>query len=657
MPVTLHAESVSSPRVDAVPLHFTLRCSRVERLLRLAAFAATFLLPVSVDADGPKPLTILPGGGQIVFANAVSDTGVIVGTDGVPARALVWTSGTAQPIVLSGQFSAAANGVNDLGQVVGRRDGHAFLWTAEAGFVDLGTLGGSTSEANGVNDQGQVVGVADTAAGASHAFLWSAAGGMVDLGTLGGTSSVARAINNVAQVVGAADTTAGQSHAFVWSLAGGMIDLGSLGGMSSVAQDINASGAAVGYSTFPGDRTQAFIRTAAGGMMDLTQRDDAENSRATAINDSGQVVGRSGDQAFSWTAAGDRVRLVIANPAASEISDINDSGLMVGWRQNVAAFVGVTGLSAVTWQWSWDDVAADFGSAGLWLLGQRGTSWSQVLPLSPTTMARADLDGNGSEDLVASFGAGLGVWVWMNHSTWVQIHNLPAAQIVAGDLDGNGRTDLVLAFPGLGIWSFENQSTWERLHPTVPSLMATGRVTSFAADQLVVGFPGQGVWIRRGSLDWIRIHEQDASVLHVAELLGGVNRGDFSPRAEVVIGFAGAGLWAYNEEGLGGNWRLIHPFDVRRVVTGDFEGRGFLDMVVDFGPQFGLWTVAGLTRWTALHPFSTDGFVAADLDGLGRDELVVNFGLPYGVWADSTLTGWRLLADRFVEGLRTGVFH
>ena len=637
--------------------------ARVWRLLCFAVLAATLIVSVSVDADGLKQPTILPGGGQIVSANAVSDTGLIVGTDGVPAQALVWNSLTAQPIVLSGQFFVAANGVNDLGQVVGRRDGHAFLWTAQTGFVDLGTLGGSTSEAHGINDVGQVVGVAQTAAGASHAFLWSVAGGMVDLGTLGGTSSVARAINNVGQVVGAADTAAGQSHAFVWSLAGGMIDLGTLGGVSSVARDINAGGVVVGCSTFAGDRTQAFIRPSAGGTMDLTPRDDAENSQANAINDSGQVVGRSGGQAFSWTAAGDFVRLVGANPAVSEINDINDGGLLVGYRQTLNAFGLPTGSRPVTWQWSWDDVAADFGSMGLWVLAERGTSWSQVHPFSPIALARADVDGNGADDLAVSFGGGVGVWIWLNHSTWVQIHNLSAAQIVAGDLDGNGQTDLVLAFPGVGIWSVQNQTTWQQLHPTSPGLMATGRVTSFASDQLVVSFPGAGVWVRRGPLDWIRIHDLDATVLHVAELLGGVNRSDFLPRAEVVIGFAGAGLWAYNQEGLGQNWSLIHPFDVSRVVTGDFEGRGGLDMVVDFGPQFSLWKVAfgpppgGAAQWTAIHPFSATGFGAADLDGLGRDELVVNFGAPYGAWAYSTLTGWRLLAGQVVEGLQTGVFH
>ena len=41
-------------------------------------------------------------------------------------------------------------------------------------ITDLGTLGGTYSEANGINDLGEVVGEARTASEDSHAFLWRA---------------------------------------------------------------------------------------------------------------------------------------------------------------------------------------------------------------------------------------------------------------------------------------------------------------------------------------------------------------------------------------------------------------------------------------------------------------------------------------------------
>ena len=105
-----------------------------------------------------------------------------------------------------------ANAVSDTGQVVGSYttaggQTHAFSWTRNGGFVDLGTLGGTTSEALGVNNAGQVVGSCLTAGDATHhAFLWSPATGMLDIGTLGGTVSHAYDINNAGQIVGSAHT-------------------------------------------------------------------------------------------------------------------------------------------------------------------------------------------------------------------------------------------------------------------------------------------------------------------------------------------------------------------------------------------------------------------------------------------------------------------
>src|SRR5438046_8558798 len=56
-------------------------------------------------------------------------------------------------------------------------------------LMDLGTLGGNRGVARAVNNSGQVVGTSSTAGGKNRAFSWTAAGGMIDLGTLGGPSS------------------------------------------------------------------------------------------------------------------------------------------------------------------------------------------------------------------------------------------------------------------------------------------------------------------------------------------------------------------------------------------------------------------------------------------------------------------------------------
>ena len=97
-------------------------------------------------------------------------------------------------------------------------------------IIDLGTLGGRSSQVFAINSRGQIVGVSATASGDDHAFLWQD-GTMSDLGTLGGTYSLATGINARGQVAGESESAPGQFHAFLWQH-GTMSDLGTLGGNS-----------------------------------------------------------------------------------------------------------------------------------------------------------------------------------------------------------------------------------------------------------------------------------------------------------------------------------------------------------------------------------------------------------------------------------------
>ena len=175
-----------------------------------------------------------------------------------------------------GDFSSSyAVGVNNSGQVVGNSytdwgspDSRAFSWTASEGIIDLGTLGGRTSEARAVNASGQVVGMSSLAQDrARHAFMWTAAGGMIDLGHLGGGYSTAAAVNASGQVVGFSETSQPEGHAFSWTPAGGMIDLGTLGGRYSGAFAINDRGQVVGES-ITADGCKACV------LLDGSGRDD-----------------------------------------------------------------------------------------------------------------------------------------------------------------------------------------------------------------------------------------------------------------------------------------------------------------------------------------------------------------------------------------------
>ena len=51
------------------------------------------------------------------------------------------------------------------------------------------------------------------------------------------------------------------------------------------------------------------------------------------------------------------------------------------------------------------------------------------------------------------------------------------------------------------------------------------------------------------------------------------------------------------------------------------------DLVIDFGASWGLWTRDGDTGgWSQLHTASAKSIVTGDLDGNGIDEVIVDFG-------------------------------
>lgn len=219
---------------------------------------------------------------------------------------LLWTSAHGM-IVFGGDWPPTfVNAISNTGQIVGQNSqdntypltiflGHATSW--KNGIAkDLGTLGGAadmgypmgySSSANGVNDLGQIVGWSSTEAvpeslygweGSSpiHAVLWPTGGGMRDLGTLpGDTFSTASKINVFGQVIGISGNTIAFEdvdnryevigHPFIWSEKNGMRDLNDListhsGWVLNSATGINVWGQIVGSGTV-NEQSRGFLLT------------------------------------------------------------------------------------------------------------------------------------------------------------------------------------------------------------------------------------------------------------------------------------------------------------------------------------------------------------------------------------------------------------
>ncbi|MGB8580377.1 MAG: hypothetical protein WCD47_06115 [Candidatus Sulfotelmatobacter sp.] len=215
-------------------------------------------------------ITLFGGSWPPTFASRVSNTGQIVGQSDISpysGHATSWKNGIATDLEWLGGaagldfYSSSANGVNDLGQIVGwstttliSDDGcwffepgavtgcpmHAVLWGASGEIRDLGTLPGDTfSSASNINFFGQVIGssgntvVCQEAEGTAGSglfgdapiavigrpFIWSESSGMNDLNNLISTSSgwvlnSATGINIWGQIVGSG-TLNGKVHGFL----------------------------------------------------------------------------------------------------------------------------------------------------------------------------------------------------------------------------------------------------------------------------------------------------------------------------------------------------------------------------------------------------------------------------------------------------------
>lgn len=266
----------------------------------------------------------------------------------------------AQTLVLP--FHGVALGLNDYGDVVGHSDYRAFLWTADWGFVDLGTLPGlPLCQAAAVNNRRQVVGWCwGGPVNGPRAFLWTAQRGMRDIG-----DGAAFAINDLREIVGGGGLP-GLAHDS-WRWVGGRRQLLGVPGTESMALAINEWG----HITLSGPDPSSihiFVWRDGTGLedlgvigigMDMNDRGDISTSAsswnptllrpgqapedivmpagkygtANGVNDMSVVVGAATDNetenlfAFMWT---DRDGYAEIGGAQSRAEKINTVGEVAG---------------------------------------------------------------------------------------------------------------------------------------------------------------------------------------------------------------------------------------------------------------------------------------------------------------------------------------
>ena len=259
---------------------------------------------------------------------------------------------------LPGDSWGEATQINNSGQIIGqsRSDStidctNVFLWSQNTGLVDI-RVDGELDRPGGINDLGQMTGVGLGMSGAS-AYIRQSNGYLSALPKPDGRiDTCGMNINNSGQVVGwLRDLTNSQNspyYAALWNENGEITTLGGGDDLWSRATDINNNGQVIWTREVPLIGQQAYIWDRTNGSVPLALLDGTTSNSASSLNDSGIIVGCSGDHAVVWNSNGS----VIRDLGLGHAFGINESGQIVG----------TSGDHAVLWNPD-GSIAADLGAS------------------------------------------------------------------------------------------------------------------------------------------------------------------------------------------------------------------------------------------------------------------------------------------------------
>ena len=316
--------------------------------------------PVPGVSDGPA---------EPVDINA---DGVVVGTSYGPnyqgGQVFTWDgdASTALPLV-DGYESASASAINDDGVIVG----FAYNTTEEDGAVGVGwvwkddafttidvTDGFDASVPVDINNAGQILLLDSTPRDdenpATHDVSVLDAGVRRQLTGSIGDRNFAADMNESGLVVGSFGASdLDYTRAFRWRPGDDGVDLGTLGGEGSKATAINENGQVAGTADTADGQPHAFRWTEDGGMEDL--QSFGATSDAEDINASGSVAGSvllqsGGERAFLWTESDGMQTLGTLGGGYSRATHITDAGTVLGesltpdGRWHAFAWTAATGM-------------------------------------------------------------------------------------------------------------------------------------------------------------------------------------------------------------------------------------------------------------------------------------------------------------------------
>ncbi len=153
-----------------------------------------------------------------------------------------------------------------------------------------------------------------------------------------------------------------------------------------------------------------------------------------------------------------------------------------------------------------------------------------------------------------------------------------------------------------------------------------------ASNEVIVDFGGlYGTWVYVNNSTWAKLHDLSPEIITTGDM-------DGNGLDDVIIDFGVNGTWVYMNNS---TWAQLHTISPEIMASGDIDGGGSADVILGFG-SLGTWIRKNNSTWVQLHTLSPETMTIGDIDGSGQDDIIVDFG-SLGTWVRMDDSSWAQL--------------